>query len=137
MIICLKDISDDFFSFNVNVNASLKFLWVLIGLSEDTQALRHWQGTWTLRGHYSKGTRRVFKRHSGTRGLEAFVNVNVNVNASLKFLWVLIGLSEDTQALRHWQGTWTLRGHYSKGTRRVFKRHSGTRGLEAFKHFST
>ena len=62
MIICLKDVSEERFSFSVNVNSSLKFLcslkflWALIRLSEGTQALGHSEGTWAL-------------GHSGTRGI--------------------------------------------------------------------
>ena len=44
MIICLKGISEECFSFNVNVNASLKFLWALGGLSQGT-TLEHSEGT--------------------------------------------------------------------------------------------
>ena len=53
MIICLKCISqEECFSFNVNVNTSLKFLGALGGLSEGTQALGYSDGTcglWQLR----------------------------------------------------------------------------------------
>ena len=48
MIICLKDISEECFLFNGNVNGSLKFLGALGGLSEDTQALEHPERTWIL-----------------------------------------------------------------------------------------
>ena len=41
MIICLKEISGECFSFTGSVNATLKFLWALGGLSEGTQVLRH------------------------------------------------------------------------------------------------
>ena len=49
MIIYLKEISEEFFSFNSNVNASLKFLWAHRGLSEDTQSLGHSEGTRALK----------------------------------------------------------------------------------------
>ena len=51
MIICLKSISEECFSFSVNVITSLKFLGALGGLSEGTQILRHSECTWTLGGH--------------------------------------------------------------------------------------
>ena len=54
MIICLKGVSKECFSFNVNVNASLRFLWAFGGLSESNQTVGHSEGTWTL-GH-SQGT---------------------------------------------------------------------------------
>ena len=44
MIICLKDISEKCFSFNVNVNASLKFFWAFGGLSEGISTLREYLG---------------------------------------------------------------------------------------------
>ena len=59
MIICLKRISEECFSFNVNVNTSLKLLGAFTGLSEDNQSLGHSEGTRALR-HLS---------HSGTRAL--------------------------------------------------------------------
>ena len=54
MIICLKGISEECFSFNFNVNASLK-------------AFEGHSSTWGLRGHL--GTRRALKGHSDTRTL--------------------------------------------------------------------
>ena len=48
MIIYLKDISEKYCSFSVNVNPSLKFLWALGGLSEDTQVLENSEGTGIL-----------------------------------------------------------------------------------------
>ena len=64
MIICLKCISEECFSFNVNNNASLKFLKALGWLLQYTHALGHSEVTWTLIGHldtcalggHSKGT---------------------------------------------------------------------------------
>ena len=41
MIICLKDILEERFSFNVNVNVSLKFFWAVGGLSGGNQAVGH------------------------------------------------------------------------------------------------
>ena len=40
MIICLNGISEERFSLNGNVIASLKFPWALGGLSEGTQGLK-------------------------------------------------------------------------------------------------
>ena len=54
MIICLKRISEECFSFNVNVSANLKLLWALEELSEGTQAREHSEGT-QAREH-SEGT---------------------------------------------------------------------------------
>ena len=51
MIVCLKCISEECFSFNVNVNASLKFLKARGWLSQDTHALGHLEVTWTLIEH--------------------------------------------------------------------------------------
>ena len=51
LIICLKSISEECFSFSVNAITSLKFLGALGGLSEGTQVLRNSEGTWTLGGH--------------------------------------------------------------------------------------
>ena len=45
MIVYLEVISEECFSFNVNVNASLKFLGALERLSEEIQALGHSEGT--------------------------------------------------------------------------------------------
>ena len=64
MIICLKGVSEQCFSFNVNFNANLKFPWALGGLSEGTQALEHSEGTWALVGHLS--TCRALEGHSST-----------------------------------------------------------------------
>ena len=93
MILFLKVVSEGCFSFNVNVNTSLKFLSALAGLSEGTQALWHSKSTWAL-GH-SKGTRGAFKAldHLGHSG-----------NWRLRTL--------GTQALEHLghTGTWAL-GH--------------------------
>ena len=50
MIIGLKDISEECFSSNVNVNASLKLFWALWGQSKCTQTLGNPEGTWAL-GH--------------------------------------------------------------------------------------
>ena len=50
MVICSKGISEEYFSFNFNVNASLKFLWALGDFSEDTQELGH-LGTWAHEAH--------------------------------------------------------------------------------------
>ena len=62
---------------------------------------------------------------------------SVHVNASLKFLWALWGLSEGTQALGHSEGTWALGGH-SKGTPVLgHLSHSGTRVLRALRHWGT
>ena len=47
MLIWLKDISEECFSLNVNVNASLKFLYALGELLKRTQALGHSVGAWT------------------------------------------------------------------------------------------
>ena len=71
MIICLKCISEECFSFNVNVNASLKFLKALGWLLLYTHALGHSEVTWTL-AHW-EGTQRALShlRHSGTRALVA------------------------------------------------------------------
>ena len=55
MIICLKGISEKCFLFNVKVNANLKFIWALEGLSERTQALQ-----------LSEGTSRTLEEHSST-----------------------------------------------------------------------
>lgn len=44
MIICLKQISEEGFLFNVNVNTSLKFLWASGVLSEGNQELGHLKG---------------------------------------------------------------------------------------------
>ena len=43
-----KGISEEIILFSVNVNANVKFLSVLRGLPECTQALQHSQGTWAL-----------------------------------------------------------------------------------------
>lgn len=110
MIICLKDVSEERFSFSVNVNSSLKFLcslkflWALIRLSDGTQALGHSEGTWALGGH-SKGTRVLgHLSHSGTRVL---------------------------RALRHW-GTWALGQSGTSALRALGQSSSqATRALEA------
>ena len=65
MIICLKGISEECFSFSGNVNASLKFLWALRGLSEGTQILGYSKGIWAL--VQSEGPRALGRlRHTGT-----------------------------------------------------------------------
>ena len=71
IIICLKRISEECFSFNVNVNTSLKFLWALRALSEGNQALGHSEDTWALR--HLESTRRALQhlRHSGTQNLRS------------------------------------------------------------------
>ena len=80
MIICLKRILEKCFSFNINVNNSLKILWKLRGLSEGNQALAT-EGTWAYGGHldtwalkgHSEGARpiKVLEHlgHSGTWAL--------------------------------------------------------------------
>ena len=92
------------FFFSVHVNASLKFLWALWGLSEGTQALGHSEDTWALGGH-SKGTRVLgHLSHSGTRVL---------------------------RALRHW-GTWALGQSGTSALRALGQSSSqATRALEA------
>ena len=79
MIICLKDISEECFSFDYNANVSLKFHWALrepsgdtqaLGHLKDTRALGHSKGSWAL-GH-SKGTTSLKAlRYSSTLTLEA------------------------------------------------------------------
>ena len=64
MVICLKGISEECFSFNFNVNASLKFFWALGGLSEGTQALGHLR-TWAHEAHSDTRVLKPFG-HSST-----------------------------------------------------------------------
>ena len=47
-ITCLKGISDEWLSFSVNVNASVKVLCALGRLSKGTQAAGYVEGTWAL-----------------------------------------------------------------------------------------
>ena len=69
MIISLKGILKECFSFSVNVNATLKFLLAFGGLSEGTEALGFSEGTWTL-GHLRHLGTWVFRalRHLGHSG---------------------------------------------------------------------
>ena len=92
MIIYLKEISEECFSFNVNVNFSLKFLRTLGGLSEGTEALGH-----------SEGTQRAFRhlRHSGNRAIRALRYLKTWALRALRHL-------ESTRALKH-LGTQALR----------------------------
>ena len=103
MNICWKGISEECFSFNVCVNASLKLLWALAGLSKGTSALGH-----------SKGTE-VFGnlKDSGTRALRALGHLST---------WTL-------RALRHLGA----REHKALG----HLGHVGTQGTRAFKHLGT
>ena len=80
MIIWLKNISQKYFSPNVNVNASLKFLWALGGISG---AIRH-LGTQRARGH-SEYTRRALEAHSDTWDSQSLEHLG----------------HSDTQALEH------------------------------------
>ena len=93
--------------FNVNVNASLKFLWALEGLLDGTQALRHSEGTWALRGHL--GTQRA------------------------------LGHSEGTWALGHSEGSRRLLGHLGHSGTRALRTpgHLGTWALRALRHLGT
>ena len=69
MIISLKGILKECFSFSVNVSATLKFLLAFGGLSEGTEALGFSEGTWTL-GHLRHLGTWVFRalRHLGHSG---------------------------------------------------------------------
>ena len=80
MIICLKHISEEYFLFTVNVNASLKFLWRTrmairhlgtqraLGYSESPWALRGHLGIWRALGHLA--TLKALKEHSSTWALK-------------------------------------------------------------------
>ena len=50
------------FSFNVNINASLKFLWAIEGLLEGTQALGHSEGIRKVLGHSGTWGTQTLKR---------------------------------------------------------------------------
>ena len=91
MIIYLKRISEECFLFNLNVNASLKFLWALEGFTEATQELKH-----------SAGTRRDLS-HSGTQSALGHLGIQSALEGHLRHL--------DTQALRALRnlGTWAIR----------------------------
>ena len=66
MSICLKDISEKNFLFDVNVNASLKFSSALEGCSNATQAIQYSQGTRSALGHL---------RHSGTQAFRPLTHL--------------------------------------------------------------
>ena len=111
MIICLKDISE-WFSFNVNINASLKpslkILPAFRGIPEGTQAVGHLEGTWAL--EHSEDTRRALEMHSGTQVLRALRPLGALTLRALRQL-----------------GTWALR----------LLGYLGTRTLKAFGHSGT
>ena len=104
MIICLKGISEECFSFSGNVNASLKFLWALRGLSQGTQILGYSKGIWAL--VQSEGPRALRRsRHSGT-GL----------------LWVLRQLGTWALKMFGHSGTWALEALYLADSKYIEKR---------------
>ena len=108
MISCLKSISEECLSFNVN--ASLKLFLALGRLSEGTQALRYSEDTWALAGH-SKGTQVLgHLDNSGTQAPRALRHLGG---------WALNALRHlDTQPLGHLGhiDTWALRHSMHLGT---------------------
>ena len=117
MIICLKGISEECFSFSGNVNASLKFLWALRGLSQGTQILGYSKGIWAL--VQSEGPRALRRsRHSGT-GL----------------LWVLRQLGTWALKMFGHSGTWTLEALYLADSNLID--FITVQTINHFKHFLT
>ena len=64
MIIFLVGVSDECFSFKVNVKASLKFLWALRGKLDTLRTLGHLGNRMALEGHLDTRSLKAL-RHSG------------------------------------------------------------------------